>query len=102
MKTAELTKSYVFAVEVEPDGDKWRAYVPDLEGKGAATWGHPREEALRNIQEVLQMVVEELIADGEPVPNAAKLFERPVVAVSVRTLTIPGGAPSPLDRCTPP
>ncbi|MHB8522074.1 MAG: type II toxin-antitoxin system HicB family antitoxin [Limisphaerales bacterium] len=83
MKTAELTKSYVFPVLVEADGDAWRAYVPELEDKGAATWGHTREEALKNIQEVLQMVIEEMIEDGEPVPKAATVYNQPVVAVSV-------------------
>ncbi len=83
MKTVEITKSYVFPVVVETDGNAWRAYVPELEAKGAATWGHTREEALKNIQEVLQMVVEEMIEDGEPVPNGATVFNRPVVAVSV-------------------
>jgi predicted RNase H-like HicB family nuclease len=83
MKTAELTKSYVFPVVVEEDGKAWRAYVPELESKGAATWGHTREEALKNIQEVLQMMVEEMVEDGEPVPKAATVFNQPVVAVSV-------------------
>jgi len=32
-------KSYVFKVVVEPDADKWYACVPELESKGAATWG---------------------------------------------------------------
>ena len=54
-------KSYIFPIVVEPDEDKWRAYVPDLENRGAVTWGNTRDEAIRNIQEVAQMVVEELI-----------------------------------------
>ena len=83
MKTDGLTKSYVFRVVVEPDGDKWRACVPELEAKGAATWGHTREESLKNIQEVRRMVLEEMIEDGEPVPKAVKVFDRPVVAVRV-------------------
>ena len=58
-------KSYIFPVTLEPDEDVWRAYVPELEEKGAATWGHTREEALRNIQEVARMVIEVLLEDGE-------------------------------------
>lgn len=61
-------KSYVFPVALEPDEDVWRAYVPALESRGAATWGHAKEEALKNIQEVAQMVIEELLEDGEPIP----------------------------------
>lgn len=76
-------KSYVFPVVVEADGEAWRAYVPDLEEKGAATWGHTKDEALKNIQEVLQMVVEELIEENQPIPQSVTVFDQPVIAVSV-------------------
>jgi predicted RNase H-like HicB family nuclease len=76
-------RSYVFPVVVEPDEDVWRAFVPELESKGAATWGHSKEEALRNIQEVAQMVIEELLEDGESLPANVTISERPVVAVTV-------------------
>ncbi len=76
-------KSYVFPVVVEPDEDVWRAFVPDLESKGAATWGHSKEEALKNIQEVAQMVIEELLEDGAPLPANVTVSERPMVAVTV-------------------
>jgi len=76
-------KSYIFDVVLEPDQDVWRAYVPDLEAKGAATWGNSKDEALKNIQEVAQMVIESLLEDGEPLPAGVKLSEKPVVAVSV-------------------
>lgn len=33
-------KSYLFPVVLQPDEDVWRAYVPELEAEGAATWGH--------------------------------------------------------------
>ena len=58
-----MSKSYIFPVVIEPDENVWRAYVPELESRGAATWGHTPDEALRNIQEVTQMVVEELLVD---------------------------------------
>jgi len=63
-------KTYVFRVVVEPDDDRWRAYCPALEEKGASTWGKTQEEALKNIREIVQMVVEELLKDGEPLPEA--------------------------------
>ena len=66
-----IVKSYVFKVIVEPDEDKWHACVPDLESRGAATWGRTREEALLNIQEVAQMVIEALLEDGESLPVKA-------------------------------
>jgi predicted RNase H-like HicB family nuclease len=59
-------KSYVFRVVLEPDQDAWRAFIPELEAKGAATWGKTKEEALRNIHEVAHMVIEALLEDGEP------------------------------------
>src|SRR5207244_9774962 len=62
----EQMTSYIVQVVVEPDEDAWRAFIPDLESRGAATWGHTREEALRNIQEVAQMVIEELVEEQAP------------------------------------
>jgi predicted RNase H-like HicB family nuclease len=66
----ETVKSYVFRVVLEPDQDVWRAFIPELEAKGAATWGNTKEEALRNIHEVAQMVIEARLEDGEPLPRA--------------------------------
>ena len=57
-------KTYVFKVVVEPDEDRWHAYCPVLEDKGGATWGYTREEALKNISEVVEMIIEESIEDG--------------------------------------
>lgn len=76
-------RSYVFRVVLKQDEDVWRAYVPELEARGAATWGTTSEEALRNIQEVTQMVVEELLHDGEPLPESIPASEEPAIAVNV-------------------
>ena len=76
-------KSYVFRVVLEPDEDVWRAFIPELEAKGAATWGNTKEEALRNIHEVAQMVIEGLLEDGEPLPPRITEIDQPVVAVTV-------------------
>ena len=76
-------KSYVFPVVIEPDEDVWRAFVPELESKGAATWGHTREEALKNIQEVVQLVIEELLETGGSLPASVSVSDRTVVAVTV-------------------
>jgi predicted RNase H-like HicB family nuclease len=75
--------TYTFRVVVEPDEDRWRAYCPALEEQGAATWGHTREEALRHIREVLEMIVVELIDEGQPLPANAAVSEEPLVAVTV-------------------
>jgi predicted RNase H-like HicB family nuclease len=76
-------RSYIFRVVLEPDEDVWRAYIPELEAKGAATWGNDKEEALRNIREVAQIVIESLLADGEQLPPSISEIDQPVVAVTV-------------------
>jgi predicted RNase H-like HicB family nuclease len=78
-----VMRSFILRVVLEQDEDVWRAYVPELEAKGAATWCHTREEALKNIQEVAQMVLEELQEDGEPLPESIAVSDEPVVAVTV-------------------
>lgn len=76
-------RSYTFPVEIEVDEDRWFVRVPSLEHAGAATWGHSRDEALRNIQEVAQLVIESLIEDGHPLPADIRESESPVVSVNV-------------------
>ena len=76
-------KSYLFRVVVEKDEDVWRAFVPELESRGAATWGHTKDDALRNIEEVLQMVVEDLLQQGESLPASVTVTNEPMVAVNV-------------------
>ncbi len=62
-------KTNVFRVVVEADGDRWSAHCPALDKYGAATWGNTREEALKHIREVVEMVLEELAEDNEPIPE---------------------------------
>ena len=80
-------KTYVFRVVVEPDEDRWHAYCPALEEYAASTWGYTEEEAFRNIEEVIQMTIEELIEDGKPIPELPKddvqVFSEPRVLVTV-------------------
>jgi predicted RNase H-like HicB family nuclease len=63
-------KTYQFRVMVEPDEDRWIALCPALVKQGAATWGYTREEAFKNIQEVLEMVLESMIELGMTIPQA--------------------------------
>ncbi len=61
-----IMKTYSFKVVVEPDQDgagnpAWYAYCPALESIGGATSGRTREEALKNINEVVHMIVQEFI-----------------------------------------
>jgi predicted RNase H-like HicB family nuclease len=75
--------TYTFKVVIEPDEDAWHAHCPALEAYGAATWGDTREEALRHIREVVEMVVAELVEDDEPIPADAPGSEEPLVSVTV-------------------
>lgn len=93
IKELPLMKSYTFKVVLEKDkwpdepneAAVWRAYVPLLEEKGAATWGRTKAEAIKNIQEVMQMVIEEMVEDGQPLPTLALVAEsqEPLVTVTV-------------------
>lgn len=60
-KSEPKMRTYVFKVVVEPDEDQWHAYCPVLEDKGGATWGYTKEEALENISEVVEMIIEETL-----------------------------------------
>jgi predicted RNase H-like HicB family nuclease len=75
-------KSFEFPVAIEPHENASRAYVPELESRGTATWGYTKEEALKNIKEVARIMIEELPKDGEPLPPA----EPPLTDRSLRLL----------------
>jgi predicted RNase H-like HicB family nuclease len=67
-------KTYSFKVVIEPDEDAqgnpaWHAYCPALVDVGAATSGRTRDEALKNINEVVRMIVQEFIEEGTPLPE---------------------------------
>lgn len=64
-------KSYSFKVVIEKDPFEdgrmaYHTYCPVLEEYGAATWGYTKKEALKDIQEVVEMVIGELIKEGKP------------------------------------
>ena len=62
-------QTYVFRVVVEPDEDRWMAYCPALDQYAAETWGYIKEEARKNIEEVIRMVLEEMAEEGQPIPG---------------------------------
>ncbi len=67
-------KTYSFKVVLEPDEDAagnaaWFASCPALESIGAATSGRTRDEALRNISQVVRMIVQEFVEEGKPLPE---------------------------------
>lgn len=68
-------KTYNFKVVVERDEDfdgnpsGWHAYVPALERVGGSTWGETQEQALKNIGDVVRLVVESMLEHGEHIPD---------------------------------
>ena len=70
----DAMKTYSFKVVIEPDEDTqgnpaWHAYCPALVKIGAAASGRTRDEALKNINEVVRMIVQEFIEDGKALPE---------------------------------
>jgi len=90
-------KTYSFKVVIEPDEDfdgnpkGFHAYCPALETVGGSTWGATEAEALKNIGEVIHMIVEEFIEEGRPLPEGPQdaveveevSQEQPRIAVTV-------------------
>ena len=80
-------KTYTFKVVVEPDEGGYHAYCPALRHLGAVTQGATEAEALANINEVVQMIVDELREDGKPLPEVStddvEVFDGTRVAVTV-------------------
>jgi predicted RNase H-like HicB family nuclease len=64
-------KTYTFKVVVEPDEGGYHAYCSALRHLGAVTQGSTEEDALRNINEVVRIIMDELREDGLPVPEAS-------------------------------
>lgn len=90
-------KTYNFNVVLEPDEDfdgnpsGWHAYCPALKSIGGSTWGETREQALKNISDLVHMIVEEFVEEGKPLPESPKdsvdveevSQEEPRIAVTV-------------------
>ncbi len=68
-------KTYSFQVVLEKDkwpdepdeNAVWRAYVPALEHKGASSWGYTEKEALKNLQDAVDILFEYLSEQGEEI-----------------------------------
>ncbi len=66
---------YTVVLEWDEEGRGWVAHVPAL--PGCLTQGETVDEALANAQEAIELHVDGLRADGEPVPEERE----PVVVV---------------------
>ena len=58
--------NYQFTVVIEPDEEAFHAYVPAL--PGCHTFGSTIDEARANIAEAIELHIESMLQDGEPIP----------------------------------
>lgn len=84
------SKTYVFKVVLEEDPFDdgtmaYHVYVPAL--KGCRSWGYTPEEALKNIQEAVEVYLEDLRKHNEPIPEGPSelvtVFTEPVIAATL-------------------
>ena len=70
-------KTYTFEVVIEEDewlderikDPVWRAYIPSLVHQGASSWGYTQKEALKNLQDAVDLLIESFLAHGEELPS---------------------------------
>ena len=68
-------KTYTFQVVIEEDkwldeqikDPVWRAYIPELVHQGASSWGYTQKEALKNLQDAVDLLIEHLSEQGEEI-----------------------------------
>lgn len=66
-----------FLVVIEKAGENYSAYCPDL--PGCVATGDTPEEAETSMHEALQLHVEGMLEDGEPIPESVAVAEYMVV-----------------------
>jgi predicted RNase H-like HicB family nuclease len=64
--------SYKFTVVIEPDEEGFHAFVPVL--PGCHSFGATVDEARANIVEAMELHIESMREDGEPVPTEPEPF----------------------------
>jgi predicted RNase H-like HicB family nuclease len=74
-------KTDVFRVVIKRDEDWWSAHYSALLTYDAAMWGNTQEEALKHHPEVVQMVVEAWLEEGDPIPEDVQRSREPLVAM---------------------
>jgi predicted RNase H-like HicB family nuclease len=66
MKTSKKAYNYTVLLEKEEDGG-YHAFCPIL--RGCHSQGDTFEEAIANITEAIELYIESLIADSQPIPR---------------------------------
>ena len=71
---------YRFLVVIESAGANYSAYSPDI--PGCIATGSTREETERRMHEAIEMHVQGLLADGDPVPESRAFAEYMAVSAT--------------------
>ena len=86
-------KSYTFQVVFEKDkwpdepDEKalWRAYIPAL--PAAHAWGNTEQEALENLKNAVDLIIEDLQESGQPLPTEpapqVQVSHEPLLTVTI-------------------
>lgn len=80
---AARVKSYLFKVVFEKDiwldephwHALWRVYIPAL--PGAHAWGNTQQEALENLKNAVDLVIGNLLEEGNPIPADPSSYVQP-------------------------
>ena len=67
------TKTYRFLIIIEQGEHNYSAYVPDL--PGCVSTGRTVEDVKRNIQEAIELHLQGMIEDGNPIPPPTTLSD---------------------------
>ena len=86
--TKRKPKSYSFnaILEYDPIMNGWSAYIPELATVGGAAFGDTAEEAIKNMVEVVEMLIEEYKEEGKPLPIRPEKFSP---LAQVRKIEVP-------------
>jgi len=60
-------KYYIYRVSIERDGNRYYAEIPAI--PWCYSLGATYEKALKNLKEALELCLETMIEDGEPIPE---------------------------------
>ena len=78
-------KTYLFRVELQEESDgRWSVWTPGL--PRLTSWGHTKEEAVRNIQDAAEAYVQDMMEEGDALPlevGTIDVIDRPAVAITV-------------------
>ena len=75
-------KDYQYTIILHPDAEQggYTVTVPSL--PGCVTEGDTLEEAIAMAKEAIQLYIESLIADGEPVPEEKEHVQAIVISIA--------------------